>query len=255
MAENRKTLGILGGMGPAASAHFLRLVIEHTKTTCDSDHVDVIMTSRASTPDRTAYITGKCMNSPLQTMEKDVGFLVHSGAEAIAVPCNTAMYFIDTIRRISPVIVFDIVDEAVKEAWKSGAKRVGVLATDGTIYGQMYQNKCMIHGITPVFPEREEQSALMNIIYSYLKVGSVEVNYIYSLLDSLLSKSDIVILGCTELSMIDLTKYTNKYSVIDSSEVLAKRSIEYCGGISFGFDKKHLLREAVCRKFQMLPKN
>ena len=251
MAENKKTLGILGGMGPAASAHFLRLVIEHTKTTCDSDHIDVIMTSRASTPDRTAYITGKCMKSPFQTIEKDVGFLVHSGADAIAVPCNTAMYFIDKIRRISPVRVFDIVDEAVKEARKAGAKRVGVLATDGTIYGQMYQNKCLIFGMTPVFPDREEQATLMNIIYSYLKVGNFGVNIIYLLLDSLLSKSDIVILGCTELSMIDLTKYTNKNSVIDSSEALAKRSIEYCGGIPFGFDEKHILREALCRKFQM----
>ena len=67
----RPLLGILGGLGPMASAYFYELITAHTKAARDQDHIDIILSSRASTPDRTAFITGNSPDSPLPYMVED----------------------------------------------------------------------------------------------------------------------------------------------------------------------------------------
>ena len=96
-----KTLGILGGLGPAASVYFYQLITEHTKAARDQDHLDIVLVSKASIPDRTEFILGKSPDSPLPSMAEGVRSLAQAGAELIAVPCNTAHYFYDEIFWIS----------------------------------------------------------------------------------------------------------------------------------------------------------
>ena len=92
-----KTLGILGGLGPAASVYFYRLITEHTKALRDQDHLDIVLMSKASIPDRTEFILGKSADSPLSSMIEGVRALTGAGADLIAIPCNTAHYFYDEI--------------------------------------------------------------------------------------------------------------------------------------------------------------
>ena len=92
-------LGILGGLGPMASAYFYEMITEHTKAERDQDHIDILLSSRASTPDRTDYIMGRSDESPLPIMIKDAKYLESCKVSAIVIPCNTAHYFIDEIRR------------------------------------------------------------------------------------------------------------------------------------------------------------
>ena len=99
MEEKRKLLGIIGGLGPASSAYFYELITEHTKARRDQDHIDIILSSRATTPDRTDYILGRSQDSPLPAMISDAKSLETYGATAIVIPCNTAHYFIDEVRR------------------------------------------------------------------------------------------------------------------------------------------------------------
>ena len=92
----KQVLGILGGLGPAASCYLYQMLIDHTPATCDQDHIDIVISSRASTPDRTAFIMGKSKDDPFAVMEQDGFSLVHYGATVLAIPCNTAHYFFMT---------------------------------------------------------------------------------------------------------------------------------------------------------------
>lgn len=93
-----KLLGILGGLGPMSSAYLYEYITAHTKVSSDQEHIDIILSSRSSTPDRTAFITGERGESPLPVMIEDARRLEKYGAEAIIIACNTAHYFIDEVR-------------------------------------------------------------------------------------------------------------------------------------------------------------
>jgi aspartate racemase len=122
-----KTLGILGGLGPAASVYFYQLITQHTEALCDQDHLDIVLISKASIPDRTEYILGISADSPLPAMTEGVKKLAEAGAQIIAVPCNTAHYFYDEIERISPVPVLNIVKETVSLAQSAGIRKLGIM--------------------------------------------------------------------------------------------------------------------------------
>ena len=85
--------GIIGGLGPMASVYFYEMITEHTLAKCDQDHIDLLLTSRATTPDRTAYILGQSDESPLPVMISEAKRLISAGADVIVIPCNTAHYF------------------------------------------------------------------------------------------------------------------------------------------------------------------
>ena len=75
-------LGVLGGLGPMASAYFYEMITAHTKAQRDQDHIDIILSSRASTPDRTDFILGRSADSPLPAMIEDAKARSMNGAWA-----------------------------------------------------------------------------------------------------------------------------------------------------------------------------
>lgn len=107
--SEKKTLGILGGMGPMATVYFYRLITEHTLATCDAEHLNILITSRTDIPDRTNYIMGRINVSPAPFMCHDIKTLEAMGADIIAVPCNTAHFFHDEITAAVSIPVLDIV--------------------------------------------------------------------------------------------------------------------------------------------------
>ena len=90
-------LGIMGGLGPAASCYLYQMITDHTPAQKDQDHIDIVISSRASTPDRTAFIVGKSKDDPFDVMEQDGISLVRYGATVLAIACNTAHYFYDRL--------------------------------------------------------------------------------------------------------------------------------------------------------------
>lgn len=233
----RKKLGILGGMGPYAGEFFFRLVTEHTKAERDADHIDAVMTSTASTPDRSAYISDPSKKNPFAAIEKDVKTLVFGGAEIIALPCNTACCFIDNIAAVSSVPVINMIKETVKCAKISGARKIGIFATEGTVAFGKYQSECRAVGIEPVVPDNDTQTVITESIYRKIKAGNRKVNEIYPEIDKYLSYCDAVVFGCTELSLIDVSQERYIDKIIDSTQVLAIRSIFECGARPINFDK------------------
>ena len=129
----KPVLGILGGLGPAASCYLYQMLIDHTPAGRDQDHIDLVLSSRASTPDRTAFILGKSDEDPFDVMEQDGRSLVAYGATVLAIPCNTAHYFYDRLAAALPVPVLNMPELTVAEAKAAGCRKLGVLATDGTL--------------------------------------------------------------------------------------------------------------------------
>jgi len=236
LKKDRRILGILGGLGPMASVYFYEMITKHTKALCDQDHIDIVISSRATTPDRTAYIIGASEDSPVEQMCEDARKLEKFGAEIIAIPCNTAHYFYESVREAINVPVLNIISETVAHLKKNGKKKAGILATFGTIKAQAYQQVCENMNIEWAIPEDEDQTALMEIIYNDIKAGKrADMTKFKNITDKLEAAGcDCVILGCTELSLIKRDeRLPSKF--IDSLEVLAMRTIEECGRETTGF--------------------
>lgn len=228
--NSAKVLGILGGLGPMSTVYFYELVTSLTKAERDQDHIDMVISSRATTADRTAFITGKSTDDPLDRMIPDAKRLVEFGADVIAIPCNTAHYFYDRLAAEIDVPILNIIEESVKTLGEQGVKCFGLLATDGTVNSGTYQKYCENHGIECIVPDAKNQARIMDIIYSEIKCGKpANMESFYAAAYSLRERGcERVILGCTELSLIKKNEKLGGFYV-DSLECLAISTIRTCG--------------------------
>ena len=228
-----KTLGIIGGLGPMATAYFLELVVKMTDAKTDQEHIAMVILNHASIPDRTEYILDNTKPNPLPVMVADAKRLQNDGCDYIVIPCNTAHYFFDEIQKSVDVPIINILEETVSYAERTvpNLKCLGILATKGTIISGAYQNIIKKHGLDYRVPSEEDQKSLMHIIYDEVKAGEkVDICEFLRIVGELKKAgSDAVILGCTELSIIKKDFNLSRVDIVDSMECLARRSIELCG--------------------------
>lgn len=235
--KNGKTLGILGGLGPMASAYFYELVTAHTKAETDQDHIDILLSSRASTPDRSAFILGRSAESPLPALVKAAQLLECGGAEVLALPCNTAHFFYTDIQQGVSVPLLNMVEQSVARAQQCASKTLGILATSGTLQCGVYQRACKNKGLACIQPNEEDQAALMQIIYSDIKAGRpANMPAFTAIANALFAQGcDTLLLGCTELSLLKRQGgLDNRF--LSSMDVLAHASITACGKTPVGFE-------------------
>lgn len=228
-----KKLGVIGGLGPMATAYFMSLVIDMTKANTDQEHIESIILMRPDTPDRTGFILGKSTNNPLPyllKMEEDVCAM---GAKVIAMPCITAHYFQkeleEAIKDKEDTVFIDGISKAAIYLKDKGIKKCGIMATDGTINSQLFQNKFAQYGIESIVPDELNQKKVMGFIYDNVKAGkAVDVNEFNKVADSLKDNgAQVILLGCTELSMIK-RDYKLGAGILDILDVLARESVLLC---------------------------
>ena len=236
--NKRPLLGILGGLGPMASAYFYELITAHTKAAVDQEHIDIILSSRASTPDRTAFITGKCEKSPLPYMVEDAKRLEVYGADMIVIPCNTAHYFVEEIRANVNIPVPSIIEETSEHIKRAGYKKAGIMATAGTVSSGSYQEQLSKRGLSFAVPDEAHQQYLHELIYDDVKSGKdPDIDKFYKIANHLTDLGcDKLILGCTELSLINRA-VGNDPLFTDSLEVLAYTAIKALGSDTVGFSE------------------
>ena len=228
--KKRNVLGILGGLGPMATVYFYEMLTSHTMADRDQDHLDIIITSRASTPDRTAFITGTSGENPLPVMIEEAQRLERAGAGIIVMPCNTAHYFYDEIKKSISVPMLDIIGETVAFCSREGFGRIGLMATEGTVMTGSYEKRAEQFGIEIVRPSYCSQSLVNEIIYGEIKRGlPADMTKFSSVADELRGKGcETVVLGCTELSLVKKQEHLGSYYT-DSLEALAAAAIRACG--------------------------
>jgi aspartate racemase len=154
-----KILGVLGGMGPAATAEFLRLLAVHAPAERDQEHPRVVLLSNPRVPDRTAAIRG-AGEDLTHRLQEDLLRLVDWGADLLAVPCNTAHPFINDFREELPVPLVHIVEVTLAEAKRRIPGGGWLVATSGTVESRIYQNEAHKHGYPLHVPGDDTQAAI-----------------------------------------------------------------------------------------------
>lgn len=228
--QNRNTLGVIGGLGPIATAHFMALVAEMTDAKVDQDHLNMIIYSVPSIPDRTAHILDNSKPNPLPQMLAIGQRLADQGASPIAIPCMTAHYFFDDLEAGISVPLVNGVKETVRHLKENGVKKVGIMATDGTIRSRIFRSELENQGLTAIIPGEEAQKNVMHLIFNNIKAGiPAEMDKFHAAAEDLHSQgAEAIILGCTELSLIK-RDYPIGPGFIDAMEVLAQQSVLQCG--------------------------
>ena len=221
-------LGILGGMGPLATADFFKKIVQMTNANSDQEHIRVLMDDNPQIPDRTAFIMGEGKD-PTREMVRSALKLEYMGADFIAMPCNTAHRFHSVIQSFLDVPLLNMVDltgNYIKRTWPS-KKRVLLLATTGTYAAGIYNFALESRGIELVIPDKEAQNELMQWIYRVKKDGTIPT---LSAVNAMIQKQTCgvqmpIILGCTELPVIiDTLKIQGEF--VDTTTVLAGACVE-----------------------------
>ncbi len=238
-------LGILGGLGPMSTVYFCELLNRHTAATCDADHIDMLISSRATTPDRTAYILDKSAPDPLPVMLSEAHRLEAAGVDLIVVPCNTAHYFYDRLAKDCKTPILNIIDETCAHLSWIGTKTFGLLATVGTVRSGSYERFCTPRELTCITPDEEEQAIITQIIYGQIKKNRpADMVAFCRVVDSLRRRGcEKIVLGCTELSLLKKEGLDDDLFV-DSLDVLAYRTILACGKTPVGFPTSYALEVA-----------
>ncbi|MBP5291476.1 MAG: amino acid racemase [Lachnospiraceae bacterium] len=225
-----KTLGVIGGLGPMATAYFLELVTMMTDASCDQEHMKVVIWSRPDTPDRTRFILGLSKEDPREVIVDSGRRLVSQGARCLAIPCITAHYFHDEIEKLIGYPVINLPAEVVSHLKTYGWNRIGIMATDGTIQTGLFQRELEKQGMSAVVPSPESQKKVMHLIYDDIKANKpIEMNLFREVVSELKGHgAQVVVLGCTELSLIKQGRDLGM-GILDAMEVLARTAIENCG--------------------------
>jgi len=230
--EEGKILGIIGGMGPLATNIFYKMIIDMTPAHKDQDHINMIILSHATMPDRTAAIESGDLSVLLAKLREDAVFLEKSGADCIAIPCNTSHVVMDEIQESVSIPIVNMVRETVSaliNEYDCQDQKIGIMATDGTIEAGIFQKEMKAQGLIPVIPDSENQKRLMHIIYDGVKAGMPIDSKDFAAVEKQLREagSKKIILACTELSCYAMENPLSDIYV-DAMELLARKAISIC---------------------------
>ena len=224
-----KTIGILGGMGPEATADLFMRIIRATPVKRDQDHLHVIIDSNSKIPDRTPAILGTGEN-PLPLLVETGQRLEKAGADLLIMPCNTAHYFHAKIQEQVGIPLLHMIRlsaDYIAEKYPE-VRKAGLLASDGTIASRLYHDSYAAKGIEILIPNESSQKDTMDAIYKYIKTGNLEKGEELLKrvsLELIQAGADTVLCGCTEVSIVlhdgDLT-----VPVIDPLQVLAEEAVK-----------------------------
>ncbi len=225
-------IGILGGMGPEATADLFHKIIKNTEAERDQDHLRVIIDNNPKIPDRTPAILGSGEN-PIPMMIEAAKNLERAGADFIVIPCVSAHYFIQELSERIAIPVISVIDEVAGEIERRspGLKRTGLIATTGTIRAGLFQDRLGKIGVEVVIPSSVEQEDLvMSSIYgeSGIKAGFISPENrgkILKVTKALIDKgAQGIIGGCTEVPLV-MQQSDIEIPFFDSLHILALAAI------------------------------
>ncbi|MGD9106970.1 MAG: amino acid racemase [Desulfobacterales bacterium] len=233
MAE--KVIGILGGMGPEATLDCFEKIIKNTSAEKDQEHLRVLIDCNPKIPDRTAAI---CENgeSPVPILIDGAHKLTQAGADFIIIPCVSAHFFLNQLRRqihIPILSIIDAVTQAIHEV-NPPIQMVGLLATTGTIQGSLFQNRLKQNKIATIIPGKSDQDKVMAGIYKIkaTQAGDRREKIRIELLNvanSLIKKgAEGIIAGCTEVPLT-IGPEDMQVPFFDPLRILARAAIREAG--------------------------
>ena len=218
-----KKLGILGGMGPAASAEFINRLIKKTPATCDQDHIPFVLWNEPRIPDRSTSIQSGD-NLPLPWLQEGIKGLKHAGCNYIVIPCNSAHFWYSQLSKTG-VPILHIVDSVAEElnSLNLSNKKIGILGTQGTIESGLYQYHLNRQGWECITPTKQEIAGLITPAIAMIKANKILesqlplIKSIHSLIDR---GAKAIVLGCTELPLAIGHKQEEGIPIVNSIDSL-----------------------------------
>jgi aspartate racemase len=225
---SRRTIGILGGMGPLATADLYQKIIQATPARTDQEHLPVMIHADPSVPDRTEALLHNG-EDPVPWLVRGARNLVNAGADFIVIPCNTAHAFLDKVQPECTIPIINMINEAVRSARELLAEQsaAGILATSGTIAAGLYQRALDAQEIRPIVPGSESQELVMETI-GRVKAGIIDDDTRKPVLTAAgeleARGAGVLLAACTELPVV-LHQQMLNVPLIDPTDVLARAAV------------------------------
>jgi aspartate racemase len=225
-----KTVGVIGGLGPAATLDFFERILNRTKAVRDQDHLRLIIDNNTKIPDRNLHAAGNGP-PPGPALAAAARGLQTAGAEFIVMACNTAHAQELEIRAAITVPFISMIDETIAVVAAMGAKRAGVLAGDACLAARLYQDGLKKVGVETTLLVADSQRTMMELIYRIKSgdTGETVRRSMATLARKLEAQgAEVIIAGCTEVPLV-LTADDIDGELVDSTDVLVERTIVFAG--------------------------
>jgi len=235
-----RVVGIIGGMGPEATLDLMRRVLAKTPAQGDQDHIHLIVESNPKIPSRIAHLIEGTGADPTPELVRIARNLERAGAQALAIPCNTAHAYAPSIRRAVSIPLLDMVQMTVDEiagsrissshiassptASARRVQRVGLLASSAVLATELYAKAFAGHGITVIHPAGQDE---VMVLIKAVKRGEIGLDIQAALgriALELASHADVLLVGCSELSVIS-AGITAPF--VDSLDVQAQAIVDF----------------------------
>ncbi|MBT2339088.1 MULTISPECIES: amino acid racemase [Pseudomonas] len=237
-------LGIVGGVGPAATVDFMAKVVANTPAGKDQDHIKMVVEQNPQIPDRTASLL-RDEADPTLALYATCKRLESAGANAIAIPCNTAHAFVERIQAHLQVPIVNMLSETVgwiEHRYGSG-RAIGLLATSGTVQSQVYHQAARRAGLQIVTPGVDYQALVMEAIYG---PRGIKAGFTQGLCrEQLLLAAEhlcelgagVLVLGCTELPLVlehceAFEVNGHRVALVDPTRILALKCVGLAGALA-----------------------
>jgi aspartate racemase len=226
---SQRTVGVLGGMGPAATVDFMDKLIKATGAVREQDNLRILVDCNPHVPDRNvAQIEGSHPGPVLAAMAAG---LERQGADFLVMACNTAHAYAADIKAAIGVPFVSLIDEtaAALAARHTMAKRAGLLAGTGCLNAKIYQDALSAHGVQAVLLDTESQARFMELLYRIKRgdVSDAARAEMRSLADILIAAgAEVVVAACTEVPLV-LAQHEVAVPLVDSTAVLVERTLAY----------------------------
>ena len=228
-----KIVGILGGMGPAATIDFMARMLAVTGAGSDQEHVRMIVDQNPQVPDRNAAVAGTGP-SPAPVLAQMARGLVRAGADVLAMPCNAAHAFAGAVRAAVDVPFVDMIAataDAVMAAVPD-VRRVGVLGSTGCLDAGLYQTALAARGVEAIVPEGAVRDRFMELLYR-IKAGETGPEMraaMTEVADMLLRDgAEVIMAGCTEVPLV-LSEDEVPVPLVNSTDALVAAVVRAAQG-------------------------
>ncbi len=230
-----KTIGVLGGMGPEAGAHFLGRIVAACAAERDQDHPPVVLYSLPQVPDRTPAILGEGP-SPAPAILRGLRVLQRAGADFAVIPCVSAHYFLPRIAPRSPLALLNLIDESLAAVRRTRPvpRAIGLIATTGTVRSRLVAAAFEAAGIEVIVPSAPEQGRVMTAIYGKrgikagITAGPPRETILTAARELVRRGAGTIMAGCTEVPLV-LRPGDLSVPLVDPLEIGAREAVRRSG--------------------------
>ncbi|MFC4353470.1 aspartate/glutamate racemase family protein [Fodinicurvata halophila] len=229
----RKTLGLLGGMGPEATVELMRRVVAATPARDDADHIRMLVDNNPQVPSRIKHLIEGTGEDPTAVLVGMAEGLKQAGADFLAMPCNTAHWYLPAVREAVDLLFLDMIDLSVRYLQNSTPqpKTVALLASPAVRKVGLFDQRLKAAGFTPVYADGREEEAILQVIRAVKAktCGQLEQDAYQAVTDGLRERgADAFLIACTELSVIELPA-TENIPLADTLDLLAAEILRTAG--------------------------